>query len=163
MEENVYKKARITASKKKHIAGISSAAVACHQLYISREKLLHIEQEDDEKVQEIPDPAEVIRMAELYDAPELLNYYCSCQCLIGEATKRKPLMHDSLSEISTLLMSAIHFMNNANDKIHLILKDSVISENEKSEFKRILTTLKEISYSVDSLELWAKKNDIIIE
>ena len=55
-------------------------------------------------------------------------------------------------------MSALHFLENANDRIYAILEGGVISENEKEEFENILSTLEKISYSAVSWELWAKKN-----
>ena len=58
-------------------------------------------------------------------------------------------------------MSALHFLENANDEIHRILADSKVADNEKNEFINIIRTLRDISYSADSLELWAKKNGII--
>ena len=95
-------------------------------------------------------------MAKVYDAPELYNYYCTNECPID--CNSQPFIYDDLDKISVRLMSALHFLENANDRIYAILEDGVISENEKEEFENILSTLEKISYSADSLELWAKKN-----
>ncbi len=157
MSENIYKQARLKASKRK--TNLTTVKDASMYLFITREKLAEIEQEDDGKKKRNPDISDVINMAKLYDAPELLDYYCTHQCPIRQG--EKPLMYNSLSEISTSLMAAIHFLNNINDSIHKVLSDSKISDNERFEFERILKTLKDVVYSVDSLELWAKKNDFV--
>ena len=97
-------------------------------------------------------------MSELYGAPELRDYYCTHQCPIklGE----KPLLHGDLSEISASLMSSMHFLGNANDRIYRILGDSVISDDEKAEFRNIMSTLRDIAYSANSLLLWAERNGL---
>lgn len=157
MKENIYKSARLEFSKKDPM--FKSIEKACQPLYISRERLQKIEQTDPHKKMADPNPDEVLRMAEAYSAPELCDYYCKHQCLIGKG--KKPLIYDNLSEISASLMSALHFLDNANDKIHSILSDSKITDNERSEFNQIIKTLKDIAYSANSLELWAQKNKLL--
>lgn len=157
MEEKIYKKARLKAAKTN--PELETVEKTYSQLFMSREKLLKIEQNDPKKKMTDPTPQDVVEMAKLYAAPELCDYYCTHQCPIGQG--RKPLMHENLSEISTSLMSALHFLNTANDKIHRILSDSKITMDEKEEFKKILTTLNDIAYSAESLKLWATKNKII--
>lgn len=44
-----------------------------------------IERIENEKL--LPDPEDVIRMAECYKAPDLCNFYCSHQCPIGEKVR----------------------------------------------------------------------------
>lgn len=157
MEENVYKKARLRAAKKN--PHLKTAEKAHAQLYMTREKLLMVEQSDPTKKQTIPDPSDVVAMAEAYDAPELRDYYCTHHCPIG--SERKPLLHDNLSEISTGLMAALYFLGDINSKIHRILADSQVTEEEKKEFAKSLKVLREIAYNVNSLELWAEKNNLI--
>ena len=156
MKENVYKLARLAAAKRN--PELSSAEKAYPYLYISREKLLMIEQNDPGKRRAVPNPDEVVTMAEVYEAPELCDHYCTHHCPIGQG--KKPLMHNSLSEISAGLMSALHFLDNASDQIHRILGDSKVSDEEKKEFAQSLKILQDIAYSAQSLELWAQKNGL---
>ena len=95
-------------------------------------------------------------MAKAYDAPELRNYYCAKECPLGCTSE--PLIYDDLDKISVRLMSALHFLENAEDKIYAILEDGRVTENERPEFENILDTLEKIAYSASSLQLWAKKN-----
>ena len=57
-------------------------------------------------------------------------------------------------------MTALHMLQNANDTIYRILEDGKISDDEKQDFANVIETLKKLSYSADSLELWAKKNGL---
>ena len=154
---NVYKNARLKAAKKK--SQFKNVALAFQELGIRREKLLHIEQTDSKKEMEDPSPEEVVIMAREYDAPELCNYYCTKQCPIGKGTPT--LIHDNLNEISTRLMTALHFLQGADDKIYKILEDGIITDDERRDLKQIIETLNKIAYSASSLELWAKKNGYV--
>lgn len=149
MSENIYRSARKRAAQKEPL--LNSLDTAQELLHIDRLRLMKIE-----NGQKCPDPEDVMSMAEVYDAPELCNHYCTSECPLG--CKSQPLIYDDLDKISVRLMSALHFLQNSSDKIFSILEDGKISENEKNEFLLILDTLNKISYSADSLELWAKKN-----
>ena len=154
MEDNIYKQARLAAAKNN--PNLKTVEKAHHELYIHREKLLMIEQEDTTKRTADPSPDEVARMVEKYEAPELRDYYCTHQCPLGK--KNTPLKYDSLGNISASLMSALYFLYDASDRIHKILEDTKISESERADFINTLEILKNLSYSADCLELWAQKN-----
>lgn len=157
MSENIYKKARLRAAKTHSY--LSTAEGAATHLCIRRQKYLEIEQEDASKNQRAPEPDEVVMMAETYRAPELCDYYCTHQCPIGKG--KKPLIYDDLGKISSSLMAALHFLENANDDIHLVLADSRVDEMEQRKFQKIIQTLEDISHSADSLILWAKTQGMI--
>ena len=57
-------------------------------------------------------------------------------------------------------MTAMHMLQNVNDIIYRILEDGKIDDDEKQDFAKVIKVLKKMSYSVDSLELWAKKNGL---
>ena len=156
MEENVYKQARLTAARKDPT--LSTVERTYQRLYMSRERLLMIEQSDPHKRRTTPAPEEVLQMACLYQAPELLDHYCTHHCPIRKGDT--PLLHDSLGQIAASLMAALHFLEQANDDIHSILRDSKVSENERAEFLKIMQPLKDIAFSVASLDLWAQKNGL---
>lgn len=149
MSENIYRATRKKAAQNNTL--LKSLETAQDVLHIDRQRLLKIE-----NGQKCPDPEDIISMAAVYDAPELRNYYCSKECPIG--CSAEPLIYDDLDKISVRLMSALHFLENTEDKIYAILEDGKITENERAEFESILDTLGKISYSAGSLQLWAKKN-----
>ncbi len=154
MKENIYRAARKKAAQKN--PEFNSLDTAQDVVCIDRLRLLKIE-----NGQKVPTPEDIMLMSKAYDAPELCNYYCTNECPID--CNSQPFIYDDLDKISVRLMSALHFLNNANDRIYEILEDGKVSENEKEEFQSILATLNKISYSAGSLELWAKKNGIACE
>lgn len=159
MGENVYKRARLRAAETDN--SLRSVESTYEQVCITRERLLAIEQTNPKKKMAIPNPDDVVTMSRVYGAPELCNYYCSTQCPIGCSKGEELLIYDDLGKISASLMSALHFLDAANDEIHSILADSKVTDNEKDEFEQIIKTLNDIVYSANSLELWAKKNGLI--
>ena len=148
-EENIYRLARKKAAEENHL--LKNLDTAQDELCIDRLRLLKIE-----NGQKTPEPDDVVRMAEVYGAPELRNYYCSMECPLG--CDEQPFIYDDLDKISVRLLSSLHFMEKANDRLFEILEDGEVSEDQRKDFVRILDTLKKVSYSVNSLELWAKKN-----
>ena len=159
MEENIYKRARLAAAKTN--SDLKTVEKAFPHLFISREKLLMIEQTDPKKKRTTPTPSEVEIMAQVYEAPELRDYYCTGQCPLGK--HREPLKYNSLGDISASLMAALYFLDNASDRIHTILSDNRVTDEEKEDFLKSLSILKNIAYSANCLELWAKKNGFIEE
>lgn len=156
MKKNIYKNARLAAAKTE--PDLSTVEKAHPHLYISREKLMMIEQTNPKKRQASPSPDEVVLMSKVYKAPELCNYYCTHQCPIGK--ENKPLIHDNLGEIASGLMSALYFLDSFSEKIHEILADSKISDEERQSFEKSLEILNNISYSTDCLDLWARKHGL---
>lgn len=152
MEENIYRKARKKAAKKKPL--LNNCESAQDLVYIERTKLLAIESGD-----KTPSPDDVVSMAKVYEAPELCNYYCTKQCPIDNG--KPTLMYEDLNEIAVHLMSALHYLQKSTDTIYKVFEDGKINDCEKQDFMKIIETLKKLSYSADSLELWAKKNGYI--
>lgn len=152
MEENRYRTARKQAAEKNRL--LNNCESAQDIVHIERTRLIAIE-----KGQKVPYPEEVLSMATSYGAPELCNQYCTSQCPIGR--KNKPLLYENLPQVSVQLLSALHFLQNANDRIFGILEDGAISEEEKADFQEILQTLDKIVYGAQSLRLWAEKNAML--
>ena len=158
MAENVFKKARLKAAEQNGEFRTAEGATMVLPT-ISRERLYMIEQENPHKRRVDPTPYDVMEMAEAYGAPELKDYFCTHLCCLGQ--DKTPLMYANLGEISAKLMSSLHFLGESSDMIHRILADSQVTPEEKTEFVKIIQTLRELAYSADSLELWAKKNGFI--
>ena len=151
MSESVYRKTRKKAAERN--SELNSAENAQDYVYIERTRLLKIENNET-----IPHPEEVSQMMEVYDAPQLGNYYCTQQCPIGKGGSL--LIYDNLSHISVALMTALHSLKKVEDGVYRILEDGVVSESEQPEFRKILETLEKIAFSADSLKLWAQSNGI---
>ncbi len=149
MSDNIYRAARKTAAEREPQLG--SCETAQELVNIERTRLLAIE-----KDQKTPNPEDVLRMAKVYGAPELCNYYCSRQCPIGEG--RPTLISDDLDRISVTLMSSLYALERVEGSIYDILADGRIDPNEVPELDKVIDILEKISYGADSLKLWAQKN-----
>ena len=99
----------------------------------------------------------VVRMADLYNAPELRNYYCTHDCPIGRTDV--PPVH--LEELDRLVIELQGFLKSAGeDRENLldIAADGKIDNAERPRLERILSDLDAISKGANSLKLWVQKN-----
>ncbi len=74
-------------------------------------------------------PDMVLKMADLYNAPELENYYCTNVCPLG----------GDMTKVD-------------------IVEDGTIDESEKADLQRVLSNLEKLEQIACSLKLWVKKN-----
>lgn len=99
----------------------------------------------------------VVLMADLYNSPEIKNYYCTNECPIGEHTVHK-LELAELDRLTIKVLSAFRGIDEVKDKLIDIAADGVITEHEKPEFEDVLRALDEITIYSQELRLWAEKN-----
>lgn len=105
----------------------------------------------------------VIRMAEVYKAPELMNYYCCHECAIGKLTMA-PI---ELCEIERLTLQILSVLNETNierikNSLIDITADGEITKDEIPRLNEIIETLDQISVKSLTLKLWAKKYLILL-
>lgn len=146
---NVFFQARCTASK--HNEQLKSREGAADIMSIDRGRLYRIESGIAN-----PYPEEIHLMADLYNAPELENYYCTNICPLGRNVPRADI--SSLDRISLRAISVLREMGNVQELLIDITADGVISVDEKEDMYKILGTLEELEQVAQSLKLWAKKN-----
>lgn len=99
----------------------------------------------------------VVLMADLYNSPEIKNYYCTNECPIGEHTVHK-LELAELDRLTIKVLSAFRGIDEVKDKLIDIAADGVITEHEKPELEDVLRALDEITIYSQELRLWAEKN-----
>ncbi len=99
----------------------------------------------------------VVLMADLYNAPEIKNFYCTNECPIGEHTVHK-LEIAELDRLTIKVLSALRGIDSVKDKLIDIVADGVIAENEKPDLDAVLKALDEITIYSQELRLWAEKN-----
>lgn len=149
--DTIYKKARIQASETND--KLRSREGASELLDVSVGSLLNYETGVCKQI-----PADVVvKMAEIYNAPELMNYYCCNECPIGKNT----VPHLELTDIGYLAIQISVSLKNPEsmiDRLMEIVQDGIISKNEKPELKSIVGKLDGFSEKVQSLKLWAQKN-----
>ena len=146
---NVFYKARLAASS--HNEQLSSREGAAEIMAIDRGRLYRIE-----KGNTYPYPEEVHLMADLYNSPELENYYCTRACPLGSIIPQARA--GTLDRISLRTLDAFRKVKDAEEMLVDIAADGVIDDSEKPELERILGTLDELEQVAQSLKIWVKKN-----
>lgn len=99
----------------------------------------------------------VVLMADLYNAPELKNYYCTHECPIGEGTVHK-LEVAEFDRLTIKLLAALRNMTSIKDTLIDIAEDGIITEREKPKLNEVLDVLDAIVRHSQELRLWAEKN-----
>lgn len=150
-KDNIYRRARKKAAETNFL--LNDSKNSQEFLGIDKAKLLAIE-----NGKKSPHPDDVATMATVYDAPELCNFYCACECSIGKQQPVKRYEYDNLSEISVKLIVSLNELEQIESRIYKILADGKISESEREEFDGIVDVLGKIAFSAESLKLWAKKH-----
>ncbi len=146
---NAFYQARCKASA--HNEQLSSREGAADIMSIDRGRLYRIESGLTN-----PYPEEVHLMADLYNAPELRNYYCRNCCPLGE-----DVPEINAAEIDRITIKALATFRKIGETKELLLnitEDGIISENERPEMDKVLRNLEELETISQNLRVWIKKN-----
>lgn len=146
---NVFYKARCEAAT--HNEQLSSREGAADIMSIDRGRIYRIESGIAN-----PYPEEIHLMADLYNAPELKNYFCKNICPLGEDLPKAEIA--DLDRITVRTLSAIRKLGETKELLLDITEDGVIDESEKDDMKKILQSLEELEQIAQSMKLWIKKN-----
>lgn len=147
--DNVFYQARFEASK--YHEKLSSREGAAEEVGMDRTRLARIELGSL-----IPYPEEVLLMADLYDAPELKNFYCRTTCPLGRDVPKVEL--ENLDRISVKALSTFRKMTSVKETLLDIVEDGVVSEDEKPELESVMSTLDEVASIAQTLKIWVEKN-----
>ena len=98
-------------------------------------------------------PEEILKMAEVYDKPELTNYFCSHECPIGKKYV-DPIEYKDLSQITLEMLATLNALDKQKNRLIEITVDGKISEDEIEDFKAIKKQLDDMSKTISSLSLW---------
>ncbi len=101
-------------------------------------------------------PDMVVKMAELYHAPELENYYCTEMCPLGCEMQKVSI--EDLDRISIRAFAALRKLSGTGDLLLEIAEDGIVSEDERPDMQRVLESLGELEAVTQNLKFWAKKN-----
>lgn len=147
---NVFYKARIEAASCND--SLNSREGAAEVLGIDRTRLARIELGSLN-----PYPEEVLLMSDIYNAPELNNYYCSKICTLGQQTiSEAELLH--LDRLTIKILSALGSAEFVKKTILAVVEDGVVTEDEEPQIEEILTALENISKTAIEMKLWVEKN-----
>jgi transcriptional regulator with XRE-family HTH domain len=146
---NIFYKARCEAAT--HNEQLSSREGAADYMSIDRGRLYRIESGIA-----VPYPEEIRLMADLYNAPELENYYCRTMCPLGSEIPKAELA--DMDRITIRTLSTFRKIGETKEMLLDITEDGVIDENEKPQLEEILKNLEEVEEIAQSMKLWIKKN-----
>ena len=102
-------------------------------------------------------PEDVVLMADIYNKPELCNYYCTNECRIGRKYVPEVTTVHNLPQITMTLLSSLNTLNRERDRIIDITADGKIEEDEREDFEKFQQHLSEMSLAIEALKLWANK------
>ena len=146
---NVFYKARCEAAT--HNEQLSSREGAADIMSIDRGRLYRIESGIAN-----PYPEEIHLMADLYNAPELKNYFSKNICPLGEDIPQAEVA--DLDRITVRTLSAIRKLGETKELLLDITEDGVIDETEKDDMEKVLRNLEELEQIAQNMKLWIKKN-----
>ena len=104
----------------------------------------------------VPQPEEVLLLAEGYRRPDLCNYYCANQCPIGQQYVPEIKVKD-LSQIVLETIASLNAMQRQKERLIEITVDGKISGDELADFVQIQEELEKISIAVETLQLWCER------
>lgn len=120
---------------------------AAEKLGISDDKLERIE-----NAKQIPNPQDVLIMSDVYQSPELCNYYCSRDCEIGrQYVPEVPAAE--LPGIILRLLDSVYRVENVEKLLVKITADDLIDESEVEDLASAQYTLEQLSIMIEALQL----------
>lgn len=154
-KESIYRKARKAAAE--YNDAFRSQESASEFLNVSKNMLLNYELELN------PVPVDMVcMMADVYNAPELLNHYCCNECPIGKRTV-SPISKENINNIYKLSINIFQLLGqgtNMGKTLLDIVDDGVISQEEKPQVDYIVNNLKKLSGLTADLIIALEKIDI---
>lgn len=104
-----------------------------------------------------PTPEEVLLLADTYDAPQLLNYYCSMCCPIGRQNV-KPCAVQEFDRVMMQALAALQGTDKISAAIISIAQDGRVDPGEDVQMGEILAYMKNVATAAEAMQLWIKKN-----
>lgn len=146
---NIYYEARIEASEFKDC---KNRNIASEILNIERRRLIAIENNKKD-----PYPDEVIRMAEFYEAPYIIEDFCKNKCPIGEILFEKKTVSGDIFKSAVMTIAGMENLKGAVNILLEALKDGVLTKEEIEEVDGCMDVLSEFMDSLLNLKISYKK------
>lgn len=147
---NRYYLARMEAANKND--HLSSREGASEETGIDRKRLQRIEIGTLN-----PYPEEVMLMADAYHAPELMNFYCTSACPIGQKIVPKAELRE-LDRLTVKFLNALERIKGADKSLLAIAADGKLTPDEIPAMEELLEAIKAISAVGYELEIFKEKH-----
>lgn len=100
----------------------------------------------------------VLLMADAYNAPHLLNYYCLHECPIGhQRTLSDEVVELDRVTLKLLKRLRVDQLEEIKEKLVDIAEDGVISEEEKPDMAKIMDYLDELAKTISEIQTAGKR------
>ena len=129
---------------------------SAHRLYIGTRTLA-----DYESGRTIAPPDVVMRMAEVYQEPELPADYCSKICPIGQVLAHS-LDRSEFAVTVLRVLKEFADVERLKDQLIHIASDGKVCAQEVDEFKAIMREMVELERQIGELKFFALRHDIEI-
>ena len=147
---NRYYLARMEAAKMND--RLSSREGASEETGIDRKRLQRIEIGTLN-----PYPEEVMLMADAYHAPEMMNFYCTSACPIGQKIVPKAELRE-LDRLTVKFLNALERIKGADKSLLAIAADGKLTPDEIPAMEELLEAIKAISAVGYELEIFKEKH-----
>ncbi|MDD2979582.1 MAG: helix-turn-helix transcriptional regulator [Hespellia sp.] len=104
----------------------------------------------------IPTPEAVLKMSDLYNAPELVNSYCRNMCPLGYDVPEVKLA--DIDRIAVKALSSFRKIADTKENLLDIVEDGQITDDERPRLNEILENLDELTSVAMNLKCWCEKN-----
>ena len=104
-----------------------------------------------------PYPEEVMLMADAYHAPELMNFYCTSACPIGQKIVPKAELRE-LDRLTIKFLNALEGIKGADKSLLAIAADGKLTPDELPAMEELLEAIKAISAVGYELEIFKEKH-----
>lgn len=148
--DNPFCKARIAAAK--YSEKLFSKEYASEQLGVSVSTLSDYEL----GLTKVVPPDMIIKMADLYKAPDLKNLYCREMCPLGCDMPKVEL--EDLDRITVRALSTFKNIEKQKERLLDIAADGIISDDERPDFDKVIQAMDELAAVAFNLKAWAEKN-----
>ena len=149
-KDNIFCKARLDAAR--YNDKLTSRAGAAEALGYASESTIS----DWELGISVPTPEAVLKMSDLYNAPELINTYCHNLCPLGWDIPE--ITAQDLDRISIKALSSFQKISKTKEELLDIVSDGIISEDEQPTLNKVLSSLDELNAVTQELKAWVTKN-----
>ncbi len=106
-------------------------------------------------------PVDKVRlMADLYNAPQLMNGYCKHECPLGQH-RILPIKVESIELATVKFINALNKIDlrDLQARLTAISSNGRIDDNEKTDFLDIVAQLEKVQEQIEVLKLLAEKID----
>ena len=103
-----------------------------------------------------PYPEEVVMMADAYNAPQLINHYCSSVCPIG----CRIIPHAELNQLDRMtikIMNALDGVQGMGQTMRELADDGYITPEEVPRLKEIYRSLHKVATVTADMQIWMEK------